>query len=434
MRILDGLLRKLQDVCGDFTDKRLTSKNVVYSMADVGLSAFAMFFMQCESFLDFQRKLEQRERRSNLHTLFGVKAIPTDPHIRSMLDEVEPESLQPCFDDAVRVLDANGGFDAFKRLDSRVLVALDGTEYFCSKKIKCEQCLHRKRRDGTVDYYHSMLAATIVAPGQEHCLHLMPEFIENLDGNDKQDCERNAAKRWMKSDKAASIAHLRPVFLGDALFACQPIAETIAGIKGADFIFVVKPDYHKAVFDFVESSDVHRIDVAGPKGSAYTYQWVSRVPMREDDPVYVDWCEITITNVSGKITYRNSFVTSLSVDAANVVEIATCGRTRWKIENESFNVLKNHGYNLAHNFGHGKNHLAKVMAALNLLAFSFHYVCDMLEDLWKRARKKAGKRTSFFNTIFHTCDIFIFETWQELFDFILIRKPPASLRSLAGSP
>lgn len=434
MRILDGLLRKLRDVCDDFTDKRSTSKNVVYSMADVGMSAFAMFFMQCESFLDFQRKVEQRERRSNLHTLFGVKAIPTDPHIRSMLDDVEPESLQPCFDDAVRVLDANGGFDAFKRLDGRVLVALDGTEYFCSKKITCPHCLHRKRRDDTVDYYHCMLAATIVAPGQSHCLHLMPEFIENLDGKDKQDCERNAAKRWLHSDKAASIGHLRPVFLGDALFACQSMAETIAAVDEADFIFVVKPEYHKAVFDFVASSTIQTLDVTGPKGSTYTYGWLRGVPMRENNPVYVDWCEVIITNGFGTITYRNSFVTSLTINADNVVEIVACGRTRWKIENESFNVLKNHGYNLAHNFGHGKNHLAKTLAAMNLLAFNFHNVCDVLEDLWQRARKKAGKRTSFFNTIFHTCDIFIFETWQELFDFILLRKPPASLRALAGGP
>ncbi len=299
---------------------------------------------------------------------------------------------------------------------------------------KCKHCLSRKRRDGTVDYYHSMLAATIVVPGQRHCLHLMPEFIETFDGNDKQDCERNAAKRWLGSDKATSVAHLRPVFLGDALFACQPIAERVADIDNADFIFVAKPEYHKAVFDFVESSPTQTIIVGGPKRSTHTYRWASGVPMRKDDPVYVDWCEITITNASGKITYRNSFVTSLGVDAGNVIKIVTCGRTRWKIENESFNVLKNHGYNLAHNFGHGKNHLAKTLAALNLLAFNFHNVCDVLEDLWQRARKKAGKRTSFFSAIFHACDFFIFETFQELFDFMLVRKPPASLQTSAAGP
>jgi hypothetical protein len=401
-------------------------------MADIGMSAFAMFFMQCESFLDFQRKVEQRERRSNLHTLFGVKAIPTDPHIRSMLDEVDPESLQACFDDAVRVLDDEGGLDVFKRLDGRLLVALDGTEYFCSKKIKCDHCLHRKRRDKTVDYYHSMLAATIVVPEQTYCLALMPEFIENLDGDDKQDCERNAAKRWLGSGKAEAIAHIRPVFLGDDLFACQPVAEAVASIEDADFIFVAKPESHKAVFDFVESSLVETLTVAGPKRSTYTYRWASGVPMREADPIFVDWCEITITNASGKITYRNSFITSLSVNSGNVVEITACGRARWKIENESFNVLKNHGYNLAHNFGHGENNLAKVLATLNLLAFSFHNVCDVLVDLWKRARKKVGKRTSFFSEIVAICKYHVFESWTALITSIITGRLPSHQQSAAS--
>ena len=234
MRVLDGLLQKLREVCEGFSDRRSTSKNVVYSMADIGMAAFAMFFMQCESFLDFQRKVEERERRSNLHTLFGVKAIPTDPHIRLMLDEVEPESLQASFDDVVGTLDSGGGLDAFRCLDGRILVALDGTEYFCSKKIDCVHCLKRKRRDGSVEFYHSMLAATIVAPGRSQCVHLMPEFIETFDGADKQDCERNAVKRWLASEKTTSIARLRPVFLGDALFACQSIAEAVAATHDRD--------------------------------------------------------------------------------------------------------------------------------------------------------------------------------------------------------
>ena len=434
MRILDGLLQRLREVCESFADKRLSTKNVTYSMADIGMSAFAMFFMQSESFLDFQRKLAQRERRSNLHSLFGVKAIPTDPHIRSMLDEVEPESLQRSFDDVLATLDSNGGLDVFRRLDGRILVALDGTEYFSSKKISCENCLSRKRRDESIDYYHSMLAATIVAPGESHCVHLMPEFIETQDGTEKQDCERNAVKRWLASDKAAFVSRQRPVFLGDALFACQPIAQAVTDIDGADFIFVVKPEQNQSVFDFVRSHEIHTLAIPGPKGSTHTFRWSTGVPMRQNDPKFVDWCEITITKASGKVTYKNSFVTSFKINADNVVEIATCGRTRWKIENESFNVLKNHGYNLAHNFGHGKSHLAKTLAAMNLLAFSFHNACDLLDELWQRMRKKAGKRTSFFISIFNICDVFIFETWVELFEFMVMRKPPASLPTWAGGP
>ena len=263
----------------------------------------------------------------------------------------------------------------------------------------------------------------------------MPEFNETLDGNDKQDCERNAAKRWLASEKIASIVPSRPVFLGDALFACQPIAEAVKAVSGADFVFVVKPEYHKALFEAVENASAETLSVQGPKGVVTNYRFTTGVPLRNSkDAMTVDFCEITMTNASGKVTYRNAFVTSLTVDESNVVEIVQCGRTRWKIENESFNVLKNHGYNLAHSFGHGKNHLAKTFAALNLLAFSVHGVCDVLDDLWKRTRKKAGKRTSFFNEILYACNYFIFESWNELFELVLLRKPPASSRVAAAGP
>src|ERR1035437_7663160 len=90
------------------------------------------------------------------------------------------------------------------------------------------------------------------------------------------------------------------------------------------------------------------------------------------------------------------WLTSLPVTKHNVTEIAACGRARWKIENESFNVMKNHGYELEHNFGHGENSLAMTLAALNLIAFAWHTPPDLLEPPWQAARQAAAKRTSFF--------------------------------------
>jgi hypothetical protein len=101
-------------------------------------------------------------------------------------------------------------------------VALDGTEHFCSRKIKCEQCSHRRRSDGGTEHFHALLAACLVAPGHKKVLPLPPEFIAPQDGAEKQDCERNAAKRWL-GKHAAALARYRPIYLGDDLFACQPI-------------------------------------------------------------------------------------------------------------------------------------------------------------------------------------------------------------------
>src|SRR5208283_4439292 len=171
MLILDELLDGLRAACAAFPDKR--KGGGVYSMADIGLSAFSLFFMQSESFLSYQRSLEEGRKTSNCHTLFGMTKIPTDNHIRSMLDPVHPSHLQSSFDQVVAALREKGGMKEFQRLGGRALIALDGTEYFCSYKLGCPHCLTRKRSNGKTEFYHSMLAATIVAPGHNMAVPLI---------------------------------------------------------------------------------------------------------------------------------------------------------------------------------------------------------------------------------------------------------------------
>src|SRR4051812_28508578 len=132
----------------------------------------------------------------------------------------------------------------------------------------------------------------------------------------------------------------------------------------------------------------------------YRYRWLSDVPLRGDaDAMTVNWLMIEIVNAAGTVTYRNSFITDLKVGPDTVADLAACGRARWKIENESFNVLKNNGYHLEHNFGHGKVNLSAVFVSLNLLAFAFHTVCDLAEDLWRKAMEKMGSRSRFFENL-----------------------------------
>ena len=207
MEMLETLLQGVRSACAAFPDKR--RGDVTYSMADIGLSAFSLFFMQSESFLAHQRALEEGRKTSNCQSLFGMTAVPTDNHIRAMLDPVPPSCLQPAFDQSLDMLRRHGGLRAFQRLGDRVLIALDGTEYFCSQKLGCPQCLTRRRGNGKTENYHAMLAATVVAPGHAMALPMMPEFIAPQDGAAKQDCERNAAKRWLAAH-AKRLVDLRP--------------------------------------------------------------------------------------------------------------------------------------------------------------------------------------------------------------------------------
>ena len=395
-------------------------------MADIGLSAFSLFFMQSESFLSYQRALEEGRKTSNCRTLFGMAAIPTDNHIRAMLDPVSPTHVQPAFDAALEALRRHGGLAPFQRLGGRVLIALDGTEYFCSQKLGCAQCLTRKRANGKTESYHAMLAATVVAPGHAMALPLMPEFIAPQDGAEKQDCERNAAKRWLASHGERMKA-LWPVYLGDDLFACQPIAEAIIA-AGGDFLLTAKSSSHKTLYDFMQGAEQQDLTVTPKvvgKRLTYRYRWFNDAPLRDGtDAMPVNWIGVTITDAKGKVTYENAFVTSLPVTKETVAEIAACARARWKIENESFNVLKSNGYHLEHNFGHGKQNLAMLFAALNLLAFALHTVCDCLEDLWTRARAAKRARTRFFEHVRTITAYLVFPDWQTLMQTLIDSKPP----------
>jgi len=338
MELLDTLLAGVRSACAAFPDAR--RGDVRYSMADIGMSAFSLFFMQSESFLSYQRSLEEGRKTSNCRTLFGMAAVPTDNHIRAMLDPVHPSHLQPVFDQVLDMLRRRGGLAPFGRLGGRVLVALDGTEYFCSQKLGCPQCLTRQRANGKTESYHAMLAATLVAPGHAMALPLMPEFIAPQDGAEKQDCERNAAKRWLAAH-GERLKLLRPIYLGDDLFACQPVADAIRA-AGGDFLLTAKPSSHKALYDFMQGATLDERTVtqkAAGKRLTYRYRWFEGAPLRDGrDAMLVNWVGVTITDARGRTTYSSAFVTSLPITPGTIAEIVACARARWKIES----VLQTH--------------------------------------------------------------------------------------------
>lgn len=415
MTVLETLISELSGVCAGLPDRRKTQlREDAYTMSDIGLSAFSLFFMGSASFLDHQRRLEEGHGRSNCQTLFGMSKIPTDPHIRQMLDGAPTAAFDPLFHE---IIGTEGVLDPFKRLDNRTLIALDGTEHFCSRKIHCPCCSTRKRADGGTEYFHAFLGASIVAPGHQQVLPLPPEFIAPQDGAEKQDCERTAAKRWL-TRQGSVVRHLRPVFLGDDLFACQPIATAIQQAGGA-FILTCKPSSHRTITEYLYGAkpEQHRATAVIPgKGRVTTlYRWLSGVPLRAtDDAIEVTWFSIEIQNAKGKRTYFNSFVTDLEVTAATVADIAACGRSRWKIENETFNVLKTNGYNLEHNFGHGRETLASVLVTLNLLAFGFHTAARLAVLAWRKAVIARGPTYRFFEHLRTVTVYVVFENWDHL--------------------
>jgi hypothetical protein len=397
-------------------------------MADIGVSAFSLFFMGSPSFLAHQRILAEGHGRSNCQTLFGMQAIPTDNYIRLMLDGASPTAFDGLFMKAVAAVAAADAMTPFQRLGGRVLIALDGTEHFCSRKIHCPHCSKRRRSDGGIEYFHGFLGASLVAPGHSQVLPLPPEFIVPQDGAEKQDCERTAAKRWLAKHGPA-LASCRPIYLGDDLFACQPIVTAIQNCGGS-FILTCKPSSHQTITEYLAGAELeeHRLTVNLPgKRATHIYRWLDAVPLRAtEDALTVNWFSVEIHDAKGKRTYYNSFITDLPITAETVAELAACGRARWKIENETFNVLKSNGYNLEHNFGHGKKTLASVLVTLNLLAFAFHTVSQLCVLAWRNAMAARGARYRFFEHLRTITAYIVFSDWTQLLNAIANPKarPP----------
>jgi hypothetical protein len=425
MSIPSRLIAALRRCSQSLPDPRV-GKNARYAMADFALAAFAPFFMQSPSFLAHQRHLETAQGRSNRQTLFGMDKIPCDVRVRTMLDPVEPSRFYPLFADVMAELRQSGALEAMRCLDGHLLIALDGTEYHCSREIHCPNCSHRKRGKDKVEYFHTMLAATVVAPGHNRAVPLEPEFIVPRDGHEKQDCESRAARRWL-SAHGAQYKALEPVYLGDDLFSRQPICEAVLA-EGGHFLFVCKPDSHPAIEDFLTGITLETLTEQvrrGKKRTTFRYRWLNEVPLRGDEKsMTVNWFEIEIRDAKGVVTYRNSFISDLAVHRGNVADMASAGRARWKIENEAFNTLKTKGYNLEHNFGHGQQHLSSVLATLNLLAFACHTVCDLADKAWRAARRELVVRQGFFQTLLALTAYHLFPSWDHLLQTMAFARPP----------
>jgi hypothetical protein len=205
-------------------DPRQASNGTRYSLKDAILAAFSVFFMQCESFLEHQRQMQSRRGKDNAQTLFGLAQIPSVPQIRNILDQIAAQQLFAVFEPVYQALHQGGYLQSFQWLGRHLLVTLDGTQYFSSQKISCNECSTRTHRNGRVSYFHSAILPVIVSPTQSEVIALAPEFIRPQDGTDKQDCEVAAAKRWIQAHAQQFV--WQPVtLLGDDRYSHQPMAQ-----------------------------------------------------------------------------------------------------------------------------------------------------------------------------------------------------------------
>lgn len=400
-------------------------ENTQYEIKDAGLAAFAVFFMQAPSFLAYQRDMQRKQGKNNAGSLFGVTEIPSDGQIRNLLDPVDPQDLGEPFWEVWDCLEAGKQLEDYRGIGDTWLISLDGSQYHSSQKVHCENC-RVQVRDDRAYYSHLVMAAVVCAPGQEHVICLQPEFITPQDGHEKQDCEQEAIKRWVERH-AQRFSDWSVTVLTDDLHCHQPTCELLLQHK-LHFVLTCKEDSHQGLYE--ELALLEKVEGAiqtrtvrhwnGRHAEHWIYRWAQQLPLRKGpDGLRVNWCQLTIVHeTTGEVLYRNAWATDHTLDETTVVEVAAAGRSRWKIENEGFNVLKNRGYHFEHNYGHGQQQLSSVLLTLLLMAFLFHTVLHLCCDMYRAVRQELGTRRTFFDDLRALTRYVYFTSWQQLITFM----------------
>jgi hypothetical protein len=384
----DALLSLLRSGFADLADHRPGKPDI--ALTDALMAAFALFSLKSPSLLAFDKERTE----GNLQRVFGLERVPCDTAMREILDPVDPESLRPLFQHVFRALQRGKALEEMVFVQGHYLLALDGTGYFSSQQIHCASCLEMHHRNGTVTYRHQMLGAALIHPDQRAVIPLMPEPIMKQDGTSKNDCERNAAKRLIVKLRQ-DHPHLKLIVTEDSLSSNAPHIEVLQE-HNLHYILGVKEGDHTFLFQQVAAAEqagrVTSYDRENPEtGIHQHFRFVSDVPLNASNAdLRVNFLECWET-VNSQVQHF-SWVTDLCVTKGTVYQIMRGGRARWRIENETFNTLKNQGYHFEHNYGHGYQHLSVVFAVLMMLAFLVDQVqqlcCPLFQAVWAKLGSK----------------------------------------------
>jgi len=419
-----SLVNLARECFDKLTDPRKRVTEDSYPLVDAVMSALAMFHFQDPSLLKFQQALEDSDRQSNLTTFFNVSSVPKSTQMRTLLDGVIPSEVGVVFDHIHRQVNDSKLLKNFRCLEGRYLLLLDGSDYFSSENCSCPNCLQARKADGTIRFHHQILQTVLAKPGFKHVLPFGAEEVCRQDGETKEDCEINAAKRLIPRI-ASTHRHMDLVVVADGLYSHVPFVELLENCR-LSFILVAKPGDHKALFEDVEGlrkiGAVGQFETKDAKGRRHVYEFCNSVGVRGDGILKANWFSYKLINKNGKVGYTNTWITNFNVTSKNVQELVEAGRCRWKIENETFNTLKNQGYHIEHNFGHGKKHLSYVLFLLNLLAFTIHQILEIKDKLFQQLYKKIGSRKEMWAQIRALVNLFVFKSWNFLMKFMLDKR------------
>lgn len=415
----DTLYRVMRENFDKIDDHRHHLGKVKTSISDALMCGLAVFALKFPSLLKFEEAARDEEQQTNLKALFGVESFPSDQGLRDILDKIDPENLRANFDRVFLDLQRSKKLEKFQFIDGKYLIALDGSNYFASSKIRCNHCIVKKAGKKDESYYHQVLAGSIVHPESSVVVPLFPEPIMTTDGESKQDCEINAATRWILSFRR-NHPKLNAIILQDALTSTGPYIRLLKQ-NNLSFILGAKPGKHKYLFDTFTLNQKHNLT----QKHEVVYITGDKVKKRVTHSFeYLNELELNCSNSDLKVNFLNfeekteyvnpmddkkgigtkikkfSWISDIKITKENIYSIMRAGRGRWKIENETFKTLKEEStYNIEHNFGHGSRYLSSVFAVLAFLSFLIDQVQEMGSDRFKKMLKIAVRKSYLWELI-----------------------------------
>jgi len=419
-----GLLREARRVFAAIPD----APEHDIALVDHLMSGLALFGLKYPSLLQFEHDRREATTRANLKALYGVERAPSDTRFRERLDEVDPRCLHPLYKALFGQLQRGKGLEGLDYLDGHYLLSLDGTGYFSSQKVHCAQCAEKHHSNGTTTYYHQMLGAVLVHPDHKEVFPLAPEPILKPDGARKNDCERNAAKRLLR-DLRRAHPHLKLIVVEDALASNAPHIRHLQALD-LRFILGAKQSDHKFLFEWVEATaQTAEASFADAQGFRHRFRYLNGAPLNDANfDLEVNFLEYWEHAPDGTVTHF-SWVTDIPIDDSNLMTLMRGARARWKIENETFNTLKNQGYHFEHNFGHGNQHLSTVLMHLMMLAFLIDQIQQRCCRLFQTALTAARSKGRLWRKLRSRFDLCLIPDWEALYYSIIV--PPQI--ALAGN-
>lgn len=421
----DDLIQLVSKQAANIPDKRHYKIDDKISLHDAVMSAFAMMHLKYPSLLQFDKDQLEPEIRGNLKSLYHVEKVPSDSHMRVMLDPVPTRDLASCFTSLFTYIQRSGRLKQFCYFKEGYLAPCDGTGHFASGKNHCSECCVKKPDSPNPQYYHQLLGICLVKPGMKAVLPLMPEPIIHQVNATKNDCELKAMKRALEHIHQ-DHPRLNLILNLDGLYSNGSAINLIRSYHH-HFIIVAKDSDHASLFEAVDErarrNRVLQYEERDDKGHRHWFRYTNGVALNKSHPdLKINFIEYGEYDKQGKRCYTNSWVTSLRVTHRRCMQVMRGGRARWKIENETFNTLKTQGYHLEHNYGHGKEHLASNMACLMLLAFLVDQIEQLACPIFNKAWQVCFSKIKLWEVIRQYFMTFLIDSWFQLLKTLAYRR------------